>query len=292
MSGDLYPGDLVARRVLRALNCAVMGWILFSSALYVKRKNAKDRKRLELVTIGCMLMSFVCEWARRLCRWPGTDTSGPRLPGVFLVTINIVLLPFRGTPATDFECNLFERGGNITNFVMYAGMVYFFYLRTETIRKNIMSTNFIKTPLFTWLCTSLAYAIIVGFFATCAYIESFPLRAEECFFGVPPFVGTLVISLLAASAFTFLIIFTYILLKETLMSEALRRKAITCWVTTLLAFITESMCFLVLNHYFADELWNMVLHMDMVIILIWNFQLLSTRNATNRKWCRRGTWFF
>ncbi|CEO98285.1 unnamed protein product (mitochondrion) [Plasmodiophora brassicae] len=257
---DLFAGDKTTIRILRTMNAAAMGWMLFSNAVFAWRKQRKARNQLEIVATVAMLAAFIC---------------------VFMVTINIVFLPLFDAPPSVFACNLFERSGNITHFVMFTMMPYFFYLRAEVIRKTLMSKTFLKTVMFGRACKVVVAGLMLGFILTCVYIESFPLNdANACFFGVPPFVGSLVISCLFTSGTAFLLLFTYILKTEATMTPDLRSKVIECWVATAVSFACEFLCFVVFDKIFAPEIWNMILHIDITI----NMFLLTTNLSS---WKRR-----
>lgn len=260
---DLFAGDKTTIRILRTMNAAAMGWMLFSNAVFAWRKQRKARNQLEIVAIVAMLAAFICI-SYPTCR-PPTAADTQLQIGVFMVTINIVFLPLFDAPPSVFACNLFERSGNITHFVMFTMMPYFFYLRAEVIRKTLMSKTFLKTVMFGRACKVVVAGLMLGFILTCVYIESFPLNdANACFFGVPPFVGSLVISCLFTSGTAFLLLFTYILKTEATMTPDLRSKVIECWVATAVSFACEFLCFVVFDKIFAPEIWNMILHIDIV----------------------------
>lgn len=170
--------------MLRTLNVAVLFHTTISNQIFIHRAKV-TRKPLDWCMLAVNVSAFIC---------------------IFMVDISVVFVPlFQAFPRTLFECNLFERTGNVTHFLMYIAISTFLYCKVKSVVVILKSdlSQFAKAGFeFGSLCCAVYYIVIVS------WIESFSLNdAANCFFGVPPFVGHMVVSGIISTCFKILFFF-------------------------------------------------------------------------------------
>lgn len=251
--------DYEAARTFRVLNVFVLGHLIVSNQLYMRRRKLV-LGMLDWMLLGMSICGIIC---------------------IGMVAINISILPYTKTsPRSVFECNLFERSGNITHFLMFDFLTAFLYLKVLSIFKSmakILGVGRTTTLIFH------AGSVLAGIFFTliCLYIELFPLNdPNNCFFGTPAYTGHLISAAVVYCHVWFLSWFSWLLtscIKQGAspnLIDIVRR----CFVTTLLGTIMEVLAWEILSHYGSlsenSELWNEMLHVDIMlntVLLTGNF---------------------
>ncbi|KAJ1548014.1 hypothetical protein HK405_004413 [Cladochytrium tenue] len=230
-------------QVLRCLNVAWLGHMTVSNQLFIHRRR-RPRTTLDWVLLAINASSLTC---------------------ISVVAINIVLLPLvQSSPRTVFQCNFFERVGNATHFLMFVLINVLLYLKVAATLATMPAR---ARPLALLLPFHTGSAIaVLSFVAIDGYEQSFPLNNPAlCFFGVPGYVGHVVVACIAFGGAWFFLWFWWLLSRAACFKDTSRFKSAIykALFAAVAATLMELLCFEVLNLVIADaDVWNLVLHVD------------------------------
>ncbi|KAJ1566310.1 hypothetical protein HK405_010306 [Cladochytrium tenue] len=230
-------------QVLRCLNVAWLAHMTVSNQLFIHRRR-RPRTALDWVLLAINVSSLTC---------------------IFVVAVNIVLLPLVQTsPRTVFQCNFFERVGNATHFLMFVLINVLLYLKVASTLDSMPAST--RPPALLVPFHAGSAVAVLSFVAIDVYEQSFPLDdPESCFFGVPGYVGHVVVACIAFGGAWFFLWFWWLLSRAACFKDSARFKAVIhkALFSAVAATLMEVLCFEILNLLITDpDVWNLVLHVD------------------------------